>query len=129
MCIQGNPKLREGHGQLETEIDVRRLGAAESIKISANLKKSTLCVKNVQTQRTHGAIITSLLRRNDVATSFRRNNDVIITSCVRWELSGPLYLRRVIKYTHRHQASLSVDNDKAGIVCVCVQLMGDEVTL
>ena len=30
MCIQGNPKLREGHGQLETEIDVRRLGAAES---------------------------------------------------------------------------------------------------
>ena len=31
MCIQGNPKLREGHGQLETEIDVRRLGAAESI--------------------------------------------------------------------------------------------------
>ena len=31
MCIQGNPKLREGHGQLETEIDVRRLGAAESM--------------------------------------------------------------------------------------------------
>ena len=30
VCIQGNPKLREGHGQLETEIDVRRLGAAES---------------------------------------------------------------------------------------------------
>ena len=26
-------------------------------------------------------IITSLLRQNDVATSFRRNNDVIITSC------------------------------------------------
>ena len=31
------------------------------------------------------AIITSLLRRNDVATSFRRNNDVIIASCVRWD--------------------------------------------
>ena len=29
-------------------------------------------------------IITSLLRQNDVATSFWRNNDVIITSCVRW---------------------------------------------
>ena len=33
MCIQGNPKLREGHGQLETEIDVRRLGAAESMSV------------------------------------------------------------------------------------------------
>ena len=31
MCIQGNPKLREGHGQLETEIDVSRLGAALEI--------------------------------------------------------------------------------------------------
>ena len=36
MCIQGNPKLREGHGQLETEIDVRRLGAAESTKSQSN---------------------------------------------------------------------------------------------
>ena len=26
----------------------------------------------------------SLLRRNDVATAFRRNNDVIITACVHW---------------------------------------------
>ena len=31
----------------------------------------------VQVQRTHGAMITSLLRRNDVAASFRRNDDVI----------------------------------------------------
>ena len=29
------------------------------------------------------AIIASLLRQNDVATSFWRDNDVIITSCVR----------------------------------------------
>ena len=29
--IQGNPTLKEGPGQLETEIEVRRLGAAESI--------------------------------------------------------------------------------------------------
>ena len=28
--------------------------------------------------------ITSLLRQNDVATSFWRNNDAIIASCVRW---------------------------------------------
>ena len=37
-------------------------------------------------QRTHDVIITSLLRQNDVATSFWRNNDVVITSCVRWVL-------------------------------------------
>ena len=33
------------------------------------------------TQRTHDVIITSLLRQNDVAMSFWRNDDVIITSC------------------------------------------------
>ena len=38
---------------------------------------------NVTTQRIHGVIITSLLRQNDVARSFWRNDDVIITSCVR----------------------------------------------
>ena len=40
------------------------------------------CVEG--TQRTHDVKITSLLRQNDVVTSFRRNNDVIFTSCVRW---------------------------------------------
>ena len=40
---------------------------------------------NVTTQRTHDVIITSLLRQNDVARSFWRNGDVIITSCVRWD--------------------------------------------
>ena len=39
-------------------------------------------------QRTHahGVMITSVLRQNDVATSFRRktSNNVIVTSCVRW---------------------------------------------
>ena len=37
----------------------------------------------IDTQRTHNIIISSS-RQNDVATSFRRNNDVIITSYVRW---------------------------------------------
>ena len=37
------------------------------------------------TQRTRDAIIASLLRQNDVATSFWRNNDVIIARCVRWD--------------------------------------------
>ena len=36
------------------------------------------------TQRTHGVMITSLLRQHDVSTSLWRNNDVIITSRVRW---------------------------------------------
>ena len=34
-------------------------------------------------------MITSLWRQNDVATSFRRHNDVIIASCVRWDMSRP----------------------------------------
>ena len=38
-----------------------------------------------KSQRTHDVIITSLLRQNDVTTSFWRNNDVIIMSCIRWE--------------------------------------------
>ena len=36
------------------------------------------------TQRAHDAIITSLVCQNDVATSFRHDNDVIIASCFRW---------------------------------------------
>ena len=36
------------------------------------------------TRRTHNAIITLLLHQNDVATSFWRNNDVIIASYICW---------------------------------------------
>ena len=38
-----------------------------------------------QSQRTHGVTTTSLFRQNDVAASFRRNNDIIITPSVRWD--------------------------------------------
>ena len=38
-------------------------------------------------QRTHDVKITSLLRQNDVATSFWRHNDVILASCVRWVMA------------------------------------------
>ena len=53
------------------------------------LKMYTWLVSNsdcvlVAARRTHNAIITSLLRQNDVATSFWRNNDVIIATCVNW---------------------------------------------
>ena len=45
------------------------------------------------TQWTHDVIITSSLRQNDVATSFWRNNDVIIILCVCWVTSTTDYLR------------------------------------
>ena len=37
-------------------------------------------------QRAHDPIITPLRRKNDVAMSFWRHNDVIIAPCVRWDL-------------------------------------------
>ena len=43
-------------------------------------------------QRTYDVIITSLLRQNDVVTSFWRDSDVIITSCVGWELETMPYI-------------------------------------
>ena len=51
----------------------------------------------VRAQRTHDAIITSLFRRDDVATSFWHNNDVVIALCAHWvtvsiELSQHLLL-------------------------------------
>ena len=36
------------------------------------------------TKRAHDAIITPLLRQNDVATSFWRNDDLAIASCAYW---------------------------------------------
>ena len=36
-------------------------------------------------QLTHDAIKTSILRQNDVVTSFWRNNGVIIALCARWD--------------------------------------------
>ena len=41
------------------------------------------CKSALTAQRAHDAIITSLWRQNDVATSFRHHNDVSITSGVR----------------------------------------------
>ena len=45
---------------------------------------SEIMLPLITAQRTHDAMITSLLRQNDVTASFCRNDDVIITSCVRW---------------------------------------------
>ena len=44
-------------------------------------------VKPLKTENCNYAnsIIRSLLRQNDVATSFGRHNDVIFASCVGWE--------------------------------------------
>ena len=48
-------------------------------------------VKIHWSQRTHDVIITSLLSQNDVATSFWRNDNVIITSCVHWDMKNWWY--------------------------------------
>ena len=65
-----------------------RVGDAES---SFHFEHELFCrsttMDTPSVQRTHDVIITSLKRQNDVATSFWRWNDVIITSCVRWELN------------------------------------------
>ena len=42
----------------------------------------------LNSQRTSDTIITSLLRQNDVATSFSHKNDVIFAPCVRWDRSS-----------------------------------------
>ena len=43
---------------------------------------------SILSQRTHDAITPSLLRQNDFTTSFWRNNDVIIASCMHWDVSN-----------------------------------------
>ena len=53
------------------------VGTGEIVRLS-------YCVRNNYVPRTHDVIITSFLRQNDVVTSFWCDNDVIITSCVRW---------------------------------------------
>ena len=52
-------------------------------------------------QRTHDVMVTSLLRQDDVATSFWRNNDVIIASCVRW--IGQYKCHSTISIVHPHK--------------------------
>ena len=48
---------------------------------SPNVHRST----HVASQRTREAIITSSSRQNEATTSFWRNNDVVVASCVRWD--------------------------------------------
>ena len=55
------------------------------------------CTTDTSSQRTHDEITTSLLRQNDVATPFWRNNDVIITPCVRWD-SLPIRARYGVSF-------------------------------
>ena len=57
----------------------------EIYRVITDLGCNALNERVIQSQRTHNAIITSLLRQNDVVTSFWRNNEVIIASCVRWD--------------------------------------------
>ena len=57
---------------------------------------------------TGDAIITSLLRQNDVAKSFWRNNNVVIASCVRYVwLTQSTYTRTLLNTT-KHNKALTV---------------------
>ena len=57
--------------------------------VSKRSPRSNFCIRifssKITSQLVRGAIITSLLRQNDVATPFWRNNHVIITACVNWD--------------------------------------------
>ena len=58
----------------------------------------TILLRSTNFQRTHcGAIITSLLRQSDAATSFGRNNDVIIVPSVCWETDNT---EQITKWKH-----------------------------
>ena len=69
-------------------------------------------------------VITSLLRRNYAATSFCRNNDVIITLCVRWEMFHSTTVRLVFVYffTSGHPIDLTRCN------CTAVTIHDDIMT-
>ena len=62
---------------------------------------SIVCVSKVLSIDTpylasvHDTITTSILRQNDVATSFWRNKDVIIAVCVRW-IARAIYVVSVV---------------------------------
>ena len=60
----------------------------ESVEVKYQTSSQTAALYwwSITAQRAHNAITTLLLRRqNDNATSFWRNNDVIITLCACWE--------------------------------------------
>ena len=74
----------------------------------------------------HDIIITSLLRQNDVATSFWRNNDVIITSSVRWGARIPLNLNYHTEGLAQDQGRLQCIGNYAnplyGVATICHQI-------
>ena len=78
--------LENGSSQLERTLHVWNVFSQWLTSYSCELG-NTDATNGATTQRVLDAIITSLWRRNDVATSFRRHNDVIFASCVRWALT------------------------------------------
>ena len=68
---------------------VRVCSGSSTIKASADtmmfkFRPTSRVIQNVFTKSYSQIILMSLIRRNDVATSSWRTNDVIITSCFRW---------------------------------------------
>ena len=64
-------------------INVRTLAAGKITREMSQLSSS---------QRTHNVMITLLLRNNDVIRSSWRNNDFIITLCIRLGTTARLYV-------------------------------------
>ena len=86
---------RPGHASLHIET-YPPLESNEKTKISIDI----VCTENVFPQRAHDAIMISLLPQNDVATSFWRNNDVVIASCARWVvciITGACFTNRILR--------------------------------
>ena len=62
--------------------------SADSHKCTLTQASGDVVIRGTVTiisQGTHDALITSLLRQNDVVTLFRYNDDVITASRVRWD--------------------------------------------
>ena len=90
---RGHPICHSNGGQLNKlhnrrPISPPQIMARFPITIKAWAEPLLFCETDIRmaSQRAHDVIIMSSLRRNDVATSFRRNNNVIFTLRVCWDV-------------------------------------------
>ena len=99
----------------KNSIRLFRIGL-ELVKVfmNFNVKYPALLIGlSPHSQRTHDAITTSLLRQSDVATSFWRNNDIIV-ACASWVTivycNPYIIMTEIAPPTVVSQASLSTVN-------------------
>ena len=68
------------------------------------------------------------MRQNDVATSFGRNNDVIITSGVCWGASTTKWARHARSWRQTRWATCYIDNLSAKRDYYIIKLTSDSIT-